>query len=626
MPRNTLRAALISVALILGLAAPASAATLTNTGGTLTYAGAAGTNSVVAFEEAAADTVDVYRSLSGGGNPLGLTDNDPITPSGCTLEETTADFERYRCTGVQRVVGTSGDLGDILDAGGGITPSAGLVALPVDFDTGTGDDAGIGGQAADVIRTGDGADALFLDSFGAPAGGNDQAFAGAGNDNVQSGQGNDTVDLGDGDDFGSGGPGDDTVTGGAGDDSVLGGPGSDKLFGNDGSDFFDAENCNGVICGFSGAQALGSDEITGGAGVDSISYAADTAGGGDPAGTAVNVSLDDVQNDGRAGEPQDNVHSDVEDVSVTTAFGNDAAASTLTSPAGSIITNVFSGEAAADTINPGAGTDFVFADCSQFGCGGGGGGDDQINVADGYADRVFCGPGNDSVTADQFDSLSGCENVTPVTAANNAAPEDAPPTVAWTAPASGATMSTTAANTLSVNAADDKGVTKVVFMDDERIVCEDTAAPFTCDYKPTGEDVGRNTLVAIAYDAAQQTASAVRNVRVPRFTPTRLTASTTPKRDTSAPFRFTTRGRLTLPGGVSQAIGCKGTVTVQVKAGKKTISTRRAKLSKTCTYRSRVTFRLPARLNPKSLSVVTRFGGNDTLTPRSAKRGKVRVS
>ena len=70
---------------------------------------------------------------------------------------------------------------------------------------------------------------------------------------------------------------------------------------------------------------------------------------------------------------------------------------------------------------------------------------------------------------------------------------------------------------LTVNAADDRGLTKVQFFDDDRLVCELTAAPFNCAYQPRGGDVGRNTLVAVATDGAGQTTSAVRAISVRRF-------------------------------------------------------------------------------------------------------------
>jgi Ca2+-binding RTX toxin-like protein len=42
----------------------------------------------------------------------------------------------------------------------------------------------------------------------------------------------------------------------------------------------------------------------------------------------------------------------------------------------------------------------------------GGAGDDQIKAADGVADDIDCGDGNDTVQADEFDKVSACENVT----------------------------------------------------------------------------------------------------------------------------------------------------------------------------------------------------------------------
>jgi hypothetical protein len=45
------------------------------------------------------------------------------------------------------------------------------------------------------------------------------------------------------------------------------------------------------------------------------------------------------------------------------------------------------------------------------------------------------------------------------------------------------------------------------------VICEDTAAPFTCAYAPEGRDVGSNTLSAMALDSTGQTATAYRVVR-----------------------------------------------------------------------------------------------------------------
>jgi hypothetical protein len=137
--------------------------------------------------------------------------------------------------------------------------------------------------------------------------------------------------------------------------------------------------------------------------------------------------------------------------------------------------------------------------------------------------------------------------------------------------------------------------------------------------------VGRRTLQAIAVDTSQQTATALREVTVGRFTPRSISASTTPKRDASSPFHFTTRGKLVLPSGVTTALGCNGKVTVTFKAGTKTVSTRRASLSESCSYRSSVTFSIPSRLHPRRLRVFVSFRGNAVMTTRKHAVYSVRV-
>jgi hypothetical protein len=148
-----------------------------------------------------------------------------------------------------------------------------------------------------------------------------------------------------------------------------------------------------------------------------------------------------------------------------------------------------------------------------------------------------------------------------------------------------------------------------------------------CNYQPIGQEIGRNTLVAIATDTAGQTAAAFNEVVVPRFAARSLTYKVSPKRDASAPFKFTTTGKLNLPSTVRAAEGCKGgSVSVQFRAGKKTISNRRVGLQRNCTFKSAVTFKIPSRLHPKSLNVLVRFLGNGVVNPRKAKAGKVRTA
>jgi Ca2+-binding RTX toxin-like protein len=561
----------------------AQAATLTYDAGsdTLTYTAAAGQTNAVGFDQPnpANANVELHRFPQ---------DGDPIAalPANCTEEDPDT---RYRCTDVATVVADAGDGDDILDAGGaaafesqGALPETILTTVEASFTLGDGDDLSAGGRSNDQLDGGAGNELMALDPPGGGPGGNDTASTGDGSDNVLSGRGNDTVDLGGGDDGAGGGPGDDTLTGGDGNDSLASGPGEDTLEGGDGNDTLTGE-CDGMPCPPEPGLA---DDVDGGAGFDLFRY--ETY---DPS-VDVTITLDDTANDGIAGEG-DNVRSTVEDVVVT-------------GPGSATVTG-------AEAFN-----NITTSD-----------GDDTVSVADGKPDRVACGGGTDSVNADAgtVDTVApDCETVNRPQPVSPVPPvtEDAAPSVSWVTPSSGARLETTGGNALAVVAGDDRGIAGVQFLDDERTVCSDTTAPYTCDYQPQGDDVGRNTLVAIAVDTAGQTASAIRAVSVGRFAGA-LSGRTSPGRDRTAPYRFTTTGRLTLPAGVTPAQGCRGTVTVQFKAGRKTVSTRRVRLRSNCTYRSRVTFRIPQRLRPRTLRRSVRFGGNAVLGADSARRQTLRV-
>ncbi len=578
---------LLSTTLIVLLipAAAALAATVTKDGSNLV------------FTDASAEAQDL--SVSQAGAIVTITDNNSnaVTSTDCTqVDPSTVDCDT---SGITRLVFNLGGGGDVISVNVSVT-------IPQTTDGGDGDDCGGGNTGlwgspatGDVIRGGAGDDCIFGDGpGGAEPGADDQLFGDAGVDFVAGSRGNDQVSGGDDADSVTGGPGNDTVGGDAGNDPfVAGGPGVDTVTGGDGSDFLAGNGCE-PFCPLD--QTDGADSLDGGPGLgDQVNYF------GGPPGTPIpiNVSLDGQPNDGASGEG-DNVLN-VEDIGV-----NGQGPVTFT---GDASVNQFFGSAGNDTIDPGPNNDFVF----------GNDGDDTFNTRDGFLDRIQCGAGTDTANVDAQDLVdSDCEVVNRQDVGN--ANEDRPPSVAWTAPASGATLSTRVANVLQVTATDDRGISQVIFMDDERVVCTDTTAPYTCDYRPQGDDVGRNTLVAMAIDTSQQSATAVRNVRVGRFTPT-LTASTTPRRDTRAPYRFTTSGRLRLPTGVTNAQGCSGFVSVQFKAGTKTVSSRRVSVSRSCTYRSRVSFSIRSRLRPSRLSVVVRYLGNEVLGADSAPRHTVRV-
>lgn len=106
----------------------------------------------------------------------------------------------------------------------------------------------------------------------------------------------------------------------------------------------------------------------------------------------------------------------------------------------------------------------------------------------------------------------------------------------------------------------------------------------------------------------------------------RLSAKVTPNRDRRGPFRFTVRGRLTHPRSVKASDACRGRVSIRVQAGRKTISNRRAALSRSCRFAKSVKFRNSRRFGRRSaLRVRVTFNGNDFLLPASAKPRSARV-
>lgn len=427
------------------------------------------------------------------------------------------------------------------------------------------------------------------------------------------------VDLGDGDDSlfqdttpvtvpltVHGGDGADGLTGGTGDDTIDGGPGDDpQLDGGEGDDTIDGGDGDDRLDGGPGA-----DDLHGGSGID----ATDLAFLGDPA-VGLTATLDDRADDGATGEG-DNVHSDVEDVSGSSVGPAGAGTVTLV---GSAQTNILTVVAGSGAVDGGAGNDILT----------GGPLDDTIVSRDGFADRVTCGAGTDSVLADGLDAVTpSCERlaVAPAVAANAAKDaQDGQPTVAWTAPADGALLPANSATTLTVDAADDQGVAKVQFLAGTRLLCEDTAPPYACAYAPRGDEGGRGTLVAIAIDTAEQTATALESVTVGRFTPA-LRLSVTPRRDRRAPFRFRARGVLTLPAGMAGATGCSaGRVTLRAGAGSRTVTTRHVDLTPACTFSSALTFGRSRRGRARAVTVRARFSGNAALTSAESSSRTVRV-
>ena len=391
------------------------------------------------------------------------------------------------------------------------------------------------------------------------------------------------INGGDGNDALAGGRRNDTIDGGAGDDTIDGFDGNDVLRGGDGNDDLKPN--------------IGTDTLVGGDGIDTATYGRRLS---------PTYSLDGIANDGAAGE-NDLIGTDVENIEGSADI--DAQTVTLT---GDGRANRLTVQAGKGVITGGEGSD-ILEGASQ---------DDLINSRDGSPDAVICNGGTDTVLADTLDTISpSCENVQ-IQATPGGPFDDHAPTLAWASPGAGAAISANTTTTLSVNATDDRGVAKVQFFDDDRLLCEVTAAPFNCAYQPRGGDVGRDTLIAIASDGAGQTSSVVRAITVRRFAAKDMTLTLKPSRDRKAPYAFSLTGKITRPDPVSPSQGCSGTITFSAKRGTKLITSKRVSLTRTCEYKT--TFSFKTRTAP-SVKFQAKFGGNEVLTTASSKTRTARL-
>ncbi|HWI74979.1 MAG TPA: hypothetical protein VNT55_23655, partial [Baekduia sp.] len=289
---------------------------------------------------------------------------------------------------------------------------------------------GAGGVQVDM---GGGNDSVFdlEQSSGALGDGVLRVDLGAGDDKFTGGPGGEAVSGGPGNDELTGAAGDDRLDGGDGNDKLIGDAGRDQLLGGAGDDFFDGDHYNGIS----------GDLIDGGPGMDRAE------GWVDPSVSAehppISITLDGAANDGRPGEGDDvrsierltsNVSgtlvlSDEPDIvemwanvdggpsTIRTNGGNDVVTGgsrdeTIDGGAGD---DRLEGGFGNDVITGGAGRDTINADMSASQCGVFQSctvpfGNDTIDVRDGEADTVVCGPGTDTVKADAIDTVApDCE-------------------------------------------------------------------------------------------------------------------------------------------------------------------------------------------------------------------------
>jgi RTX calcium-binding nonapeptide repeat (4 copies) len=184
---------------------------------------------------------------------------------------------------------------------------------------------------------------------------------------------------------------------------------------------------------FLGASQPVAITVAGGSGDDTLASGAGVQGmldGGEGTDTAdysshlqpVNVSLDDVQNDGGAedggAEMVKNVERTVGGAGADLLSGSAAANRLEGGPGG----DVLDGGVGADSLLGSAGNDQLTGgpDADTFSAGEG---DDAVNASDGLGEDVDCGEGGaDSATADGADRLLGCETVSRVEGEDDAKP------------------------------------------------------------------------------------------------------------------------------------------------------------------------------------------------------------
>lgn len=87
-------------------------------------------------------------------------------------------------------------------------------------------------------------------------------------------------------------------------------------------------------------------------------------------------------------------------------------------------------------------------------------------------------------------------------------PDNTLPTVSITSPSNGTFVEKTSNVTISANAADNIGISKVLFYINDNLECTDTTSPYTCGFKATGRLGSTFNIKATAYDKSNNTSSA----------------------------------------------------------------------------------------------------------------------
>jgi hypothetical protein len=340
-----------------------------------------------------------------------------------------------------------------------------------------------------------------------------------------------------------------------------GGAGDDSLNGGDGSDTLNGGDGVDLLSGGDGADHLdggaGDDGAMSGGGLDGGAGSDDIHGGD---GVDLAIDTDPRKQTLTLDDSADDGFAGEGDNvhSDVEEAATNVGNDTLV---GSAADNLLFGDEGNDTITGGAGQDILI----------GADGNDVIRAQDGIADTISCGSGTDDVFADAIDVLfddpdpavdDHCENVhLPAPAGGSGSGGSTPPPAATTS--------------------------------------------------GTGTTTGTGTATFSGTGTAPKD---------PRLAP-RSVSVLVAARDRTRPYRFTIRGTVALPAGVTKATGCAGgTVKVTGMRGAKIAFAKTAKLEQDCTYSVTATITRKGRVK-----IGARFSGNGALTAKASLTRTVRA-
>lgn len=128
-------------------------------------------------------------------------------------------------------------------------------------------------------------------------------------------------------------------------------------------------------------------------------------------------------------------------------------------------------------------------------------------------------------------------------------------------------------------------------------------------------------------DQASVTVTATAAPPPGRVRPRALTLGVSPRRDVILPLRFTAKGRLRMPQGVS---ACRGTVRLRLLRGRRSVASKSVRLRRRagrCRYVAKFRFANRKKIGTRTrrLRVKARFAGNSRLRPRASRTLTIRV-